>query len=212
MDSARRNDLIAGVLVVAFGAAVLLYVRGFPELAGGRPGPALFPGILGALMVLFGLTLTVQATRRPPANADRAADPGTGADTSTPAEGAQVEGAPVESEPVESEPAEGGPRATTAQTEEEMTGQSEQERAGALPRRRASANVAAVLGAVVAYLLLAGLLGFLLTMALVLALLMLWLRVRPVVALSAAVATSVLIYLLFDAFLLVPLPAGLLGL
>lgn len=201
MDSARRNDLIAGVLVVTFGAAVLLYVRGFPELAGGRPGPALFPGILGALMVLFGLTLTVQATRRPPANADRAADPATGADTSTPAEGAPTEGEPVE----------GGSRAATAQAEEEMAGQSE-ERAGGLPRRRASANVAAVLGAVVAYLLLAGLLGFLLTMALVLTLLMLWLRVRPVVALSAAVATSVLIYLLFDAFLLVPLPAGPFGL
>jgi putative tricarboxylic transport membrane protein len=195
--SARRNDLIAGVLVVAFGAAVLLYVRGFPELAGGRPGPALFPGILGALMVLFGLTLTVQAARRPPADADRAADAdaGTGADTSTPAEGG---------------PAEGGPGATTAQTEEEMTGQSG-ERAGALPRRRTVANVAAVLGAVVVYLLLAGVLGFLLTMALVLALLMLWLRVRPVVALGAAVATSVLIYLLFDAFLLVPLPAGPFG-
>lgn len=202
MDSARRNDLIAGALVVAFGAAVLLYVRGFPELAGGRPGPALFPGILGVLMVLFGLTLTVQATRRPPADADRAADPGTGADTSTPAEGVPVEG----------RPAEGGPRAATAQTEEERAGQSEEERAGALPWRRASANVAAVLGAVVAYLVLAGLLGSLLTMALVLALLMLWLRVRPVVALSAAVATSVLIYLLFDAFLLVPLPAGPLGL
>jgi putative tricarboxylic transport membrane protein len=164
--SARRNDLIAGGVVAAFGAAVLLYVRGFPELPGGQPGPALFPGILGGLMVLFGAALIVQATRSAAAGGPPAQDV---------------------------KPADGERGATT------------------MPPRRAAANLAAVLGAVAAYLVVVGYLGFVLTMAALLTLLMLRLGVRPPLAAGTAAATSVLVYLLFDGFLLVPLPAGPLG-
>jgi putative tricarboxylic transport membrane protein len=59
----QRHDLVAGLLAAALGAAVLLYVRTFPELPGGLPGPALFPGIVGALLVVFGLVLSVRAVR-----------------------------------------------------------------------------------------------------------------------------------------------------
>lgn len=61
---ARSGDLVAGALTAAFGVAVVVYVQGFPSLAGGYPGPALFPGIIGGLMVVFGLTLIVQSARR----------------------------------------------------------------------------------------------------------------------------------------------------
>lgn len=54
-------DVVAGLLAAAVGAGVLLYVRTFPEMPGGRPGPALFPGIVGALFVLFGTVLAVRA-------------------------------------------------------------------------------------------------------------------------------------------------------
>lgn len=71
-------DVVAGVLAAAVGVAVLLYVRTFPEMPGGQPGPALFPGIVGALFVLFGTVLAVRAlvTRHA---ADAAALPGSAA-------------------------------------------------------------------------------------------------------------------------------------
>jgi putative tricarboxylic transport membrane protein len=48
------------LLAAALGAAVVLHVRTFPELPDGQPGPALFPGIVGSLLVLFGLVLVVR--------------------------------------------------------------------------------------------------------------------------------------------------------
>ncbi len=56
-----RHDLVGGLLAAALGAAVVLHVRTFPELPDGQPGPALFPGIVGSLLVLFGLVLVVGA-------------------------------------------------------------------------------------------------------------------------------------------------------
>jgi putative tricarboxylic transport membrane protein len=56
-----RNDVVGGLLAAVLGAAVVLHVRTFPELPDGQPGPALFPGIVGALLVLFGLALVVRA-------------------------------------------------------------------------------------------------------------------------------------------------------
>jgi putative tricarboxylic transport membrane protein len=56
-----RHDLVGGALAAALGAGVVLHVRSFPELPDGQPGPALFPGIVGALLVLFGLVLVVRA-------------------------------------------------------------------------------------------------------------------------------------------------------
>jgi len=61
---AGLGDLVAGSLAVVFGVGVLLYVRGFPGLPGGMPGPALFPGIVAALFVVFGAALVVQWCRR----------------------------------------------------------------------------------------------------------------------------------------------------
>jgi putative tricarboxylic transport membrane protein len=65
--------LVGGLLAAALGAAVVLHVRTFPELPDGQPGPALFPGIVGSLLVLFGLVLVVRgvlARGRPAADPD----------------------------------------------------------------------------------------------------------------------------------------------
>lgn len=51
------GDLVSGAAVVLFGASVVLYARGFPELGDGAPGPALFPTVVGGLLVLFGAVL-----------------------------------------------------------------------------------------------------------------------------------------------------------
>jgi putative tricarboxylic transport membrane protein len=149
-----RHDLGAGLLAAALGAAVVIHVRTFPELPDGAPGPALFPGIVGGLLVLFGLVLAV--------------------------------------------------RAALARGREAATG-------GVPTTPRGRLHAIAVLGFVVAYLLLAEVLGFPLTMAVLLFLLMWLLGTRVWVAAVAAVVTTGVIVLLFQELLLVPLPTGPLG-
>ena len=149
----RRTDLGAGLIAAVIGAAVLLHVRTFPELPDGQPGPALFPGIVGALLLVFGLVLAGRALQA----RGRAGAPGV----------------PV---------ARGGPL-----------------------------RALAVVGFVVAYILLAEIVGFVLTMAVLLFLLTWLLGGKPLVAALSAVATTGVIVLLFRELLLVPLPVGLLG-
>lgn len=70
-----RHDLVGGLLAAVLGAAVVLHVQTFPELPDGQPGPALFPGLVGGLLVLFGLVLVVRAVL---ARGEPAADPDAG--------------------------------------------------------------------------------------------------------------------------------------
>ena len=81
-EGTASGDLVAGAVAALFGAAVLLHVRTFPELPDGAPGPALFPGIIGGLFVLFGLVLVAQAL------AQRRASPATPA--AAPADGGRT--------------------------------------------------------------------------------------------------------------------------
>jgi putative tricarboxylic transport membrane protein len=62
-EAGNTGDLVSGTLAAAFGLAVLLYVQTFPELPGGAPGPGLFPGIIGGLLLLFGLVLVFRHVR-----------------------------------------------------------------------------------------------------------------------------------------------------
>ena len=163
MSDEHRGDLVAGCLAVVFGISVLLYVRGFPSLPGGLPGPALFPGIIAGLFVVFGSTLVVRWARR---------------------------------------------RRTGVPTEVE---QDACEQAPPPPTRRTSLNAAAVLASVVFYLAVVEVLGFTVTMTVLLLALMLLLGVRALVAVPAAVVTTLLMVLLFQYMLLVPLPTGFLG-
>jgi putative tricarboxylic transport membrane protein len=149
-----HHDLVSGLLAAALGAAVVLYVRTFPELPDGQPGPALFPGIVGGLLALFGLVLVVRAVL---ARGRPAADPDTG---------------------------------VTA---------------------RGWLRALAVLGLVLAYLLLAETLGFLVTMGILLFLLMWLLGARLLLAVLAAAVTTGFIFLVFEELLLVPLPEGFPG-
>jgi putative tricarboxylic transport membrane protein len=147
-------DLVTGVVTAGFGVAIVFHVAGFPRLPDGAPGPALFPGILGALFALFGAVLIgrgVRHRRRPSAEEPAAV---------------------------------AGTRWTPA---------------------------VAVVGSVVFYLLLSEVLGFSLTMALLLFGLSLVLGARPVAAGVSAVVTTAVLYVLFRQLLLVPLPTGLFG-
>ncbi|HWL98075.1 MAG TPA: tripartite tricarboxylate transporter TctB family protein [Nocardioidaceae bacterium] len=157
------GDLVAGSLAVVFGATVLVYIRGFPQLPGGQPGPALFPGIIAGLFVLFGGILVVRWF------AQRRADVG-----------AVVEGPEQPEQP---------------------------ER----PTTKAWLTALAMCAAVVVYLLVVDLLGFTLTMSVLLFALMKVLGTRTLLAALASVTTAVVVMLLFQMVLLVPLPTGILG-
>lgn len=79
-----------------------------------------------------------------------------------------------------------------------------------LHRSRGFVDALCVLGGVVGYIAVADRLGFLLSAALLLFLLMWRLRVPPLRALAIAAVLSALVHLLFAKLLRVPLPPGLL--
>lgn len=178
------GDLVGGLLSAALGAAVLTHVRGFPQLPGGQPGPALFPGIVGTLLVLFGVVLAARALRRvwlARRTLPVAARGGPDGDVVPDGDAGPDEDAG---------PAPGG-------------------RAGS--RFPPAASAVAVLAAIGVYLLVAGVLGFIPTMAALLWLLMIVLGARVLPALGAAILATLVVYYLFRVVLLVPLPQGSLG-
>ncbi len=59
----KRSDVVLGGAVALLGAAVFLVSLDFPRMSDGWPGPGLFPQILGALLVVFGGVVVVQAFR-----------------------------------------------------------------------------------------------------------------------------------------------------
>lgn len=59
----KRSDAVLGGAAILLGVAVFANTLGFPKMPDGAPGPALFPQILAALMVVFGLIILLQSTR-----------------------------------------------------------------------------------------------------------------------------------------------------
>jgi putative tricarboxylic transport membrane protein len=53
----KLNDAVWGALLALLGAAILWHVQGFPRIPGQNVGPALFPGILAAALVVCGSML-----------------------------------------------------------------------------------------------------------------------------------------------------------
>jgi putative tricarboxylic transport membrane protein len=69
------REVVAGLLSLAFGAVLVQYARGLPEMPGGYPGPGLFPTIVGVLFALFGTVLIVQAVVGRVAAVEESGDP-----------------------------------------------------------------------------------------------------------------------------------------
>jgi putative tricarboxylic transport membrane protein len=59
-----RPDLVVGTLVMALGVFALAEALGLPFTFNGAPGPALFPTLLSALLVVLGALLSVDAVRK----------------------------------------------------------------------------------------------------------------------------------------------------
>lgn len=59
----RFGDGLIGLLLALLGVSVMLYVRGFPHLAGHYYGPDLFPNIVAVGMIVCGGLLILRAVR-----------------------------------------------------------------------------------------------------------------------------------------------------
>lgn len=193
---ADRSDLVSGALAVLVGLAVIPYARSMPEISEGLPGPGLFPGIVGGLFVLFGTALVIKAL----VVARRGGVPGgagDGAPTAAP-ERAAVPATGAEPAGVGVEPVAAG---ETGIVHDSL----------AATGRARWINAAVVLGAIVFYIVAAELFGFLITMFVLMAVIMLVLRSRVLVAVLTAAGVTALLYAVFELGLLVQLPDGILG-
>lgn len=65
----KVNDAVFGALLMALGLAVIYAVQGFPRIPGQPVGPALFPGLIAAGLVVTGGLLVLRGLR------ERAAQP-----------------------------------------------------------------------------------------------------------------------------------------
>lgn len=59
----KLNDAVWGAVAILLGAAILLHVRGFPTIPGQQYGPALFPGVVAAGLLICGGLLVVKGLR-----------------------------------------------------------------------------------------------------------------------------------------------------
>ena len=60
----KVHDALSGAGLAALGAVVLWHIQGFPAMPGQKFGPAWFPGLIAAGLVLCGALLAVQGLRR----------------------------------------------------------------------------------------------------------------------------------------------------
>ncbi len=59
----KISDTVVGAGFAAAGALTVVATLSYPSLDGGHPGPALFPRILGTLMVILGGSLSLHGLR-----------------------------------------------------------------------------------------------------------------------------------------------------
>lgn len=56
----RTNDAVSGALLIAAAVAMIALTAGFPPMPGQKYGPALFPRLLGAGIILCGVLLVIR--------------------------------------------------------------------------------------------------------------------------------------------------------
>lgn len=194
----RQNLLIGGLSVLA-GAIVIPYGASMPYIREGIPGPGLFPMMIGGLLILFGVLLPLstwigvrrEGRRRRRAGADGAASgPGVESDAFA-LPGAAVQEADGDT------PVEALETAGVMDTDVGSDG------------ARRWINGAILLGGILAYVLLAPVLGFPITMALLVIAIVRSLRASWLAAVLTGVLASLGLWGLFEQVLLVQLPDGL---
>jgi len=60
----KINDAIFGLVLVLFGTIVIVHVQDFPKIPGQQYGPAIFPGLIAAGLVVCGVLLVAGGLRQ----------------------------------------------------------------------------------------------------------------------------------------------------
>ena len=196
-----RQNLLIGVLSVLAGAVVIPYGASMPYIREGIPGPGLFPMMIGGLLILFGVLLPLSTwigARREGRRRHRA---GAGGGAAAPGDGDGSEAFALPGAAVQDAdgvtPVEALETAGVVDTDVGSDG----------PRRWI--NGAILLGGILAYVLLAPVLGFPITMALLVIAIVRSLRASWLAAVLTGVLASLGLWGLFEQVLLVQLPDGL---
>ena len=195
---ALRQNLLIGGLAVLAGAIVIPYGASMPYIREGIPGPGLFPMMIGGLLILFGLLLPMttwigaRRERGGRVGADGDADLATGADQDSFA----LPGAAV-------------PEAEGDVPDERLETVGVMDTDVGSDGARRWINGAILMGGILAYVLLAPVLGFPIMMALLVLAIVRSLRASWLAAALTGVLTSLGLWGLFEQVLLVQLPDGL---
>lgn len=194
-----QADVAVGLVAAIAGAVVISYAFSMPTLGEGRPGPGLFPGIIGGLLALFGLGLAVRSWW-----SARRGQPGD-VDSDAILEAIVHEGSTPRPDEEDAARAAANDDARTHEPHAATVVVQD------VPARRLALNAVVVIASVVGYIVLADTLGFLVTMTLVAYAVMVVLNYGWLRSAVYAVATSVALWALFERGLRVQLPDGVLG-
>ena len=194
---ATRGNLVISAASVAVGAVVIPYGASMPYIREGIPGPGLFPMMIGGLLILFGALLaltSVLAARRERRHraelAAVAAGAGSPEDDSLSLASASVPESDGDVPVSELE--------TVAVLDTDI---------GSDGARR-WINGAVLMGGIVFYVLFAEILGFPLTMAILVTAIVWSLRAKWWLALTTGVLASLGLWSMFELALMVQLPDG----
>ena len=189
---ATRGNLVISAASVAVGAVVIPYGASMPYIREGIPGPGLFPMMIGGLLILFGvllvLTSVLAARRERRHRAELAAVAAGGTTGSASASVPETDG-DVPATELE----------TVAVLDTDI---------GSDGARR-WINGAVLMGGIVFYVLFAEILGFPLTMAILVTAIVWSLRATWWVALTTGVLASLGLWAMFELALMVQLPDGI---
>lgn len=206
-----RGNILIGAASIVVGAAVIPYGAGMPYVREGVPGPGLFPMMIGGLLILFGLLIIVTAvlsSRRDRLHAEQLAvaeapPAGVSATHRDAESGATAEAVA---------PAADGPAGVPADSddigEEEMRTQAVMDTDIGSDGIRRWINGAILMGGIVFYVLFAEIIGFPLTMTILVTAIVWSLRAKWWVAVLTGVLTALGLWLMFEQGLLVQLPDG----
>lgn len=227
-----------GVASIAVGAAVIPYGAGMPYIREGIPGPGLFPMMIGGLLIIFGVLIMVTSllsVRRDRIHGEQMAAAEAGDASAMAGHGAVVTETTVAEAEAEAEAdvdvdadadADAGDATaatTTSETGEDVTGvpadaddvPADQMATSAVMDTdigshgiRRWINGATLMGGIVFYVLFAEILGFPLTMAILVTSIVWSLRAKWWVAVLTGVLTALGLWAMFEQGLLVQLPDG----
>lgn len=232
---ALRGNLVIGAAAVAVGAVVIPYGASMPYIREGIPGPGLFPMMIGGLLILFGVLLVLtsalgaRSERRHRTELSAVITGGaatTTGGTKTAAEGASatsaadgrtvsaaVGGGPVGGDPAGDDSL--SLAAASVPDSDEGLPATELETAAVMDTdigsdgARRWINGAVLMGGIVFYVLFAEILGFPLTMAILVTAIVWSLRAKWWLALTTGVLASLGLWAMFELALMVQLPDGI---